>query len=161
MSGLQLGRRSILAGSLSGLMLAARPAWGRAAALPDGEIDAIVRSFMATFQAPGVAVAIVRPGQPDFARGYGVRTLGKAGAVDAHTLFGIASNSKAFTAAALAILVDEGKVGWDEPVTRYIPEFRMSDPVVTQLMTVRDLLVHRSGLALGAGDLMEFPETTP
>ncbi|MBW8882743.1 MAG: serine hydrolase, partial [Asticcacaulis sp.] len=74
--------------------------------------------------------------------------------------FGVASNSKAFTAAALAMLVDERKVEWDAPVTRYIPEFRMSDPIVTQMMTVRDLLLHRSGLALGAGDLMQFPHSS-
>jgi len=152
-------RRGFLVGGLGGLALAARPAWGQSAALIEDEIGGLVERFMAAFDTPGIAIAIVRPGLPDFAHGYGVRTLGKPGKVDAHTLFGIASNSKAFTAAALAILVDAGKVGWDDPVTRYIPEFRMADPMVTQMMTVRDLLVHRSGLALGAGDLMQFPHT--
>ena len=159
MVGFAGNRRGFLVGGLSGMALAARPAWGLSSALVEDEVSAQVERFMAAFDTPGIAVAVVRPGQPDFTRGYGVRTLGKPAKVDEHTLFGIASNSKAFTAAALAILVDAGKIGWDDPVTRYIPEFRMADPVVTQLMTVRDLLVHRSGLALGAGDLMQFPHT--
>lgn len=159
MSGFEASRRNILIGGLGGLALASRPAWGQSPALVEDEIGQLVERFMVAFDAPGIAVAIVRPGRPDFMRGYGVRTLGQAAKVDQHTVFGIASNSKAFTAAAIAILVDEGKVGWDDPVTRFIPEFRMADPVATQLMTVRDLLVHRSGLALGAGDLMQFPQT--
>lgn len=122
-------------------------------------VDGIVRPFMAAFQTPGIAVAIVRPGQPAFLKGYGVRTLGKPGTVDVHTRFGIASHSKAFTAAALALLVDAGKLGWEDPVIKHLPEFRMHDPVVTQMMTVRDLLVHRSGLPLGGGDLMFFPKS--
>jgi len=158
-AGFASSRRGFFIGGLSGLMLAARPAWGLSAALIEDEVRGLVERFMSAFETPGIAVAIVRPGQPDFIRGYGVRTLGKPAKVDEHTLFGIASNSKAFSAAALAMLVDEGKVVWDAPVTRYIPEFRMADPVVTQMMTVRDLLVHRSGLALGAGDLMQFPHT--
>jgi CubicO group peptidase (beta-lactamase class C family) len=121
------------------------------------EIDAIVARFMAEFEIPGVGVAIVRPGQPAFTRGYGVRVLGRPDPVDIHTQFAIASNSKAFLTACLAMLVDEGRLDWDEPVTRYLPEFRMYDPAVTRMMTVRDLLVHRSGLPLGAGDLMQFP----
>src|SRR5262249_55334985 len=80
--------------------------------------------------------------------------------VDEQTLFGIASNTKAFTAAALAILVDEGKIRWDDPVTKHLPGFQMYDPYVTREMTVRDLLTHRTGLGLGAGDLMFFPPTT-
>jgi CubicO group peptidase (beta-lactamase class C family) len=94
-----------------------------------------------------------------FTRGYGVRTLGRPEPVDADTLFAIASNTKAFTAAAIAMLVQEGKLGWDEPVVKYMSDFAMSDPAVTRMMTVRDLLVHRSGLALGAGDLMQFPKS--
>ena len=159
MAGFASNRRGFLVGGLGGIALAARPAWGLSPTLVEDEVSALVERFMAAFETPGIAVAIVRPSQPDFTRGFGVRTLRKPAKVDEHTLFGIASNSKAFTAAALAILVDAGKVGWDDPVTRYIPEFRMADPVVTQLMTVRDLLVHRSGLALGAGDLMQFPHT--
>jgi CubicO group peptidase (beta-lactamase class C family) len=74
--------------------------------------------------------------------------------VDANTLFGIASNSKAFTSASLAILVDEGKIKWDDKVIKYLPNFKMYNEYVTQEFTIRDLLTHRSGLGLGAGDLM-------
>lgn len=161
MSGLQLNRRQALAWSMGGIMAAGLPAMAFAAeqAAADPAIDDVVARFMAAFETPGIAVAVIRPGKPLYLKGYGVLTLGKPAAVDVHTRFGIASNSKSFTAAALALLVDEGKVGWDEPVTKYIPEFRMNDPRVTELMTVRDLLVHNSGLALGAGDLMQFPGT--
>ncbi len=160
MSGFQTTRRQALALSLGGAATAAFPRLAFAAELDEAGVDAIVRPFMAAFETPGIAVAIVRPGQPAFVKGYGVRTLGKPEPVDAHTLFGIASHSKAFTAAALALLVDAGKLGWEDPVVKYLPDFRMYDPAVTQMMTVRDLLVHRSGLPLGAGDLMFFPAGT-
>lgn len=123
-------------------------------------IDAEAERMRQAFEVPGFAVAIVGAGPEPWVKGYGVRVMGRPEPIDAHTRFAIASNTKAYTAAALAILVDEGKVGWDEPVTRYLPEFRMYDPAVTQMMTVRDLLCHRSGLPLGAGDLLLFPDTT-
>jgi CubicO group peptidase (beta-lactamase class C family) len=153
-------RRAVLAGGIGGLCLGAFPSLARARTDDGAAIDALAQEFLTRFEVPGLAVAVIRPGQPDHVRGYGVRTLGRSDPVDTHTLFGIASNSKAFTAAALAILVDEGKLGWDEPVVRYLPDFEMFDPAVTRMMTVRDLLVHRSGLGLGEGDLMEFPATT-
>jgi CubicO group peptidase (beta-lactamase class C family) len=115
---------------------------------------------METFEVPGLALAIVKDGEVVLAEGYGVRRLGEATPVDAHTLFGIASNTKAFTATALGILVEEGKLAWDQPVIEILPAFRMSDPYVTAELTVRDLLVHRSGLGLGAGDLLFWPGTT-
>lgn len=152
-----ISRRGLLIGSAGGIALAARPAWGqRQAPLTPADIDTIARGFLDGLPMAGVAITVVQPGAPDIARGYGVRTLGKPDPVDGHTLFAIASNSKAFTAAALAILVDEGRIGWDQPVVGYLPEFAMYDPAVTQMMTVRDLLVHRSGLGLGQGDLMLF-----
>lgn len=120
-------------------------------------LDATVERARQEFNVPGIAVAVVKDGRVVLAKGFGVRKLGDPAAVTADTLFGIASNSKAFTGAALAMLVDEGKVKWDEPVLRYLPQFQMYDPYVTREMTVRDLLVHRSGLGLGAGDLMYFP----
>ena len=153
----RVSRREALGFGATGLALAAQPSWAWQAS--SDPVDDIVRRFMAAFDIPGIAVAIVRPGQAPFMRGYGVRQLGRPERVDTNTLFGIASNSKAFTAAALAMLVEEGKIGWDEPVVRYIPEFAMSEPAVTKMMTVRDLLTHRSGLALGAGDLMQFPKS--
>ena len=85
-----------------------------------------------------------------------MRTIGDSSPVDAHTLFQIASNTKAFTTAALAMLVDEGKLAWDDPVTKYIPDFQLYDPYVTREFTLRDLVTHRSGLGLGAGDLLWF-----
>lgn len=109
---------------------------------------------------PGMAIAIVEDGKPVLARGYGVRKLGTADKVDADTLFPTGSTGKAITAAALAVLVDDGKLGWDDKVIDHIPWFRMYDPWVTHEMTVRDLLVHRSGLGLGAGDLMFVPSSS-
>lgn len=106
----------------------------------------------------GMAVAVVRPGQPVWVRGYGALAAGRSEAVSGDTVFPIHSMTKSFTAAALALLVDEGKVAWTDPVRKHIPEFAMSDPYVTEHLTVRDLLVHNSGLALGAGDLLHWPD---
>jgi CubicO group peptidase (beta-lactamase class C family) len=115
---------------------------------------------MKLFDVPGIAIAIVKDGQVLAARGFGVRKLGAPDKVDGKTLFEVASNSKAFTAAALAMLVDEGKLAWDDPVTKHLPDFQMYDAYVTHEMTVRDLLTHRSGLGLGAGDLLWWPTTS-
>ncbi|MGH9970206.1 MAG: serine hydrolase [Pyrinomonadaceae bacterium] len=130
------------------------------AQVPPPNLDAHVARVLKEFEVPGLAVAIVKDGKVVFTKGYGVRKIGEPTPVDEHTLFGIASNTKAFTAAALAILVDEGKISWDDPVTKHLPNFQMYDPYVTRELTVRDLLTHRSGLGLGAGDLMFWPGTT-
>jgi CubicO group peptidase (beta-lactamase class C family) len=122
-------------------------------------IERTVARAMQSFKVPGMAVGIVKDGKLIYAKGYGVRELGKAPAVDIDTLFQIGSNTKAFTAAALAILVDEHKIRWDDKVIDYIPEFRLYDPYVTREFTLRDLLSHRSGLGTGAGDLMFYPNT--
>lgn len=124
------------------------------------EIDQLVERTMKTFQVPGIAVAIVKDGKVVHSKGYGVGSLNTGKKVDENTLFGIASNSKAFTAATLAILVDAKKLSWNDKVTKYIPEFRMYNPYVTEDFTIRDLLTHRSGLGLGAGDLMIWPDST-
>src|SRR3954468_23114998 len=124
------------------------------------KFDEYVRRVMQTFTVPGVSVAIVKDGKVVLAKGYGVRRLGEPAPVDARTRFGIASNTKLFTATAIAILVEEGKLAWDQPVTTYLPGFAMADPYVTHELTVRDLLVHRSGLGLGAGDLLWWPPST-
>jgi CubicO group peptidase (beta-lactamase class C family) len=129
-------------------------------AAPPPGFDAYVARVLKTFTVPGVAIAIVKDGRVVLARGYGVRRLGDPAPVDAQTQFGIASNTKIFTATALALLVEEGKVEWDAPVIRYLPGFAMYDPYVTRELTVRDLLVHRSGLGLGAGDLLWWPPST-
>ena len=162
MSGLTIDRRGALVLGLGGAAGLALPAWAQGAtpAGLEAAVDAIVGNFMKAFETPGISVAIVRKGQVPWLKGYGVRTMGKADPVDAHTRFGIASNSKAFTGAALAMLVEEKKLAWDEPLVKYLPEFKMADPAVTGMFTVRDLLVHRSGLPLGAGDLMYFPQSS-
>lgn len=134
-------------------------AYPAALAIAPRKIDATVARAMQAFQVPGMAVAIVANGNLVFAKGYGVREVGRAGRVDADTLFQIGSNTKAMTAAALAILVDEGKLHWDDKVSDHLPQFQMYDPYVTREFTVRDLLTHRSGLGEGAGDLMFFPAT--
>lgn len=123
------------------------------------DLDAWVGRTIQTFEVPGIAVAIVKDGKTVVSKGYGVRKLGSPAPVDEHTLFGIASNTKAFTATALAMLVDQGKVKWDDPVSTYLPNFAMYDPWVSRELTVRDLLCHRSGLGLGAGDLLFWPDT--
>ena len=123
------------------------------------DFDAYVENVSKTFDVPGIAVAIVKDGEIVLERGYGVREMGKPEKVDARTLFAIASNTKAFTSASLSILADEGKLSLDDRVVDHLPWFRMSDAYVTNEMRIRDLLVHRSGLSLGAGDLLYWPGT--
>ena len=134
-------------------------AWLASATPPEG-FDDRVRAAMQARDVPGMAIAIVEDGRIVHAKGYGVRALGSADAVDADTIFPTGSTGKAVTAAALAILVDDGKLGWDDKVIDHLPDFRMHDAWVTREMTVRDLLVHRSGLGLGAGDLLFIPRTS-
>jgi len=124
------------------------------------DLDDLVARVMRAFEVPGISVAVVKDDAVVVAKGYGVRKLGEPAAVDARTLFGIASNTKVFTATALGLLVEEGKLRWDAPVIDYLPSFQMWDPYVTREMTIRDLLVHRSGLGLGAGDLLWWPPST-
>jgi CubicO group peptidase (beta-lactamase class C family) len=124
------------------------------------DIDAWVARAMQAFDVPGIGLAIVKDGKVVLAKGYGVRKLGSPEPVDGRTLFGIASNTKVFTAAAVGLLVEEGKVRWDAPVVQYLPAFQMYDPYVTRELSVRDLLTHRSGLGLGAGDLLWWPPST-
>ncbi|TFW22556.1 serine hydrolase [Duganella callida] len=146
-------------GALAGMPAAVAANASAAAAVPAFNLDADVNRALKTFDVPGMAIAIVKDGKVVAAKGYGVRKLGESTPVDGKTLFEIASNSKAFTAAALAMLVDQGKIAWDDPVTKHLPGFQMYDSYVTGQMTVRDLLTHRSGLGLGAGDLLWWPST--
>src|SRR5829696_9157630 len=148
-------RRLLLAAALS---LAVAPAIHAQQLPPD--LDAWIGRALDSLQVPGAAVSVVADGRVLLARGYGVRALGRPERVGADTRFGIASNTKLFTATALAMLVEEGKLEWDAPVTRWLPEFALDDPYVTRELTVRDLLVHRSGLGLGAGDLLWWPGST-
>jgi len=127
------------------------------AQLKPREIDQLVEDAMEKFTVAGVAVGIVKDGEIVHARGYGLKSVESGEKVDEHTSFAIASNSKAFTSAALAILVEEGKLSWEDKVVDHIPEFKMYNDYVTQNFNIQDLLTHRSGLGLGAGDLQKWP----
>jgi len=157
----RITRRGALASSAFG---AALPTQGWAGSDPSSgtatvqQVDAFVRRAMEAFDQPAVSLAIVKDGQTLLARGYGVRSL-RGAAIDEHTLFAVASNTKAVTAAALAILVDEGKVKWDAPVRTYLPGFALSKPELNDMVTVRDLISHRIGFGLGAGDLLFWPNS--
>src|SRR5712692_10552116 len=140
--------------------LAASAAAGQSPPGLPRDFDAYVARTMKQFAVPGLAIAVVKDGRIVLAKGYGVRRLGDTARVDERTLFGIASNTKAFTATAIGLLVEEGKLQWDAPVVNYVPWFQMYDPFVTRELTIRDLLVHRSGLGLGAGDLLWWPSST-
>ncbi|HEX8469726.1 MAG TPA: serine hydrolase [Brevundimonas sp.] len=132
---------------------------GDATALAEA-VDVYVKRAMAAFpDQPAISIAVVKDGRTVLARGYGVRKMGEAQTVDEHTLFAIASNTKNVTAAALAMMVDEGRVKWDEPVRTYLPDFRLSDPYISEHITVRDTLSHRAGFGLGAGDLLFWPNS--
>lgn len=128
--------------------------------LTSKQIDSVAELTLRTFDVPGVAVAVIKDGKVIHAKGYGIRSIKNNQKVDENTLFGVASNTKAFTAAALGMLVDEQKITWDTKVIDVIPEFKMYDAYVTSEFTIRDLLTHRSGLGLGAGDLMIWPDSS-
>jgi CubicO group peptidase (beta-lactamase class C family) len=124
---------------------------------PDlAKLDAYFAKAVTDWKVPGVAIAIVKDDAVVFAKGYGVREIGKPDLVDEHTQFAIASLSKAFTVASLGRMVEQGKLRWNDKVTDYVPYFQMYDPYVTREMTVRDLLTHRSGLHTFGGDLIWY-----
>jgi CubicO group peptidase (beta-lactamase class C family) len=131
-----------------------------AAAAPPPGFEQRVEQLRKEFGVPGVTIAIVEDGKVTLAHGWGVRDITTNQPVDADTIFFTGSTGKAFTNAALATLVDEGKIKWDDRVIDHMPDFRMWDPWVTREMTIRDLLVHRSGLGLGEGDLLFLPNST-
>lgn len=144
--------------TLAGAQNAATSMPATASGLSSAQIDELVEKSRLAFNVPGISVAVIKDNQVVHSKGYGLRSIASKQPMDEHTLVGIASNSKAFTAAALALLVDEKKLDWNDKVTKYIPEFKMYNPYVTEEFTVLDLLTHRSGLGLGAGDLMFFPD---
>ena len=126
---------------------------------PPEDLDAYVAAVLKTFEVPGLAIGIVKDGRVVVTKGYGLRKMGLPAPVDANTLFGIGSNTKAFTSALLAALVDEGRISWDDKVYERLPGFQMYDPYVSHEMTIRDLLTHKSGMGLGEGDLLLWPHT--
>ncbi|MBH0019220.1 serine hydrolase [Pseudoalteromonas sp. SWXJ133] len=144
---------------LAAIALLAGTSFSSWAQVDTNKIDDVIKASMARFDVPGMAVAIVENDKVIFAKGFGVTNLDTNKKVNKDTLFGIASNTKAFTTAALAKLVDEGKLSWDDRVIDHLPEFKLYDSYVTREMRIRDLLSHRSGLGLGQGDLMIWPST--
>ena len=124
----------------------------------ESKLDALIQNTLKTFDVPGISVGIIKDGKVVYSKGFGVTSLTTNQAMSDETLVGIASNSKGFTATALAILADEGKLNFDDKVSKYIPEFQMHDAYVSQEITIKDLITHRAGLGLGQGDLMFFPE---
>ncbi|MGQ0642494.1 MAG: serine hydrolase [Gemmatimonadaceae bacterium] len=121
----------------------------RASRAPATRLDGYTTQALTAWGLPGVAVAVVHNDSIVFAKGYGVRELGKPEPITPNTVFAIGSTSKAFTAAAVAMLSSESKVKWDDPVSKHLPDFQLFDPYVTRELTVRDLLTHRSGLTRG------------
>jgi CubicO group peptidase (beta-lactamase class C family) len=119
---------------------------------------AVVEKALSTFYTPGMAVGVVHQGKVIFLEGIGLRDIAKKHRVNSDTYFRLASTSKAFTAAAIGILVDKGKLNWTDKVTQHLPGFQMQDAWVTREFTIKDLLVHHSGLVGGAGDSMIWPE---
>lgn len=144
---------------LASLALLASATFNSWAQINTTDLEEVINTSMARFDVPGMAVAVVQDDKVVFAKGFGTSNLNTNAKVNKDTLFGIASNTKAFTSAALAKLVDEGKLSWDDRVIDHLPEFRLYDFYVTREMRVRDLLSHRSGLGLGQGDLMIWPST--
>jgi len=122
------------------------------------QVDSLVETALKKFGVAGASVGIVKDGKIIHSKGYGVISINTGEPVTKNTAFAIASNTKAFTATALAMLVEEGKLSWDDNVISYIPEFKMYDSYVTENFNIKDLLSHRSGLAEGVGDLMSFPD---
>ncbi|OFW09421.1 MAG: hypothetical protein A3H96_01950 [Acidobacteria bacterium RIFCSPLOWO2_02_FULL_67_36] len=137
---------ALLAASLVWLLPAPWAPPVRAQASPLAGFDAHTAKAAADWHVPGFAIAVVKDGRVVVAKGYGVRELGKPDPVDEHTLFAIGSTTKAMTAAMLGMLVDEGKLTWDDPVIKHLPAFQLKDPTATRELTVRDLLTHRGGL---------------
>src|SRR3712207_370547 len=117
-------------------------------------LDEYVDKTVKAWDVPGLAIAVVKDDRIVFAKGYGFREFGKQAPVTDRTIFAVASTTKTFTAAALAMLGDEGKLKWDDSPTKYLPGFRLYDPFITREMTVRDLLAHRLGLE--RGDLLWY-----
>ena len=151
---MQMLRRTAVAFAFAA-MVASAPT----SAAPPAGFNARVETLRKSVGIPGMAIAIVENGEVTLAQGYGVKKLGSPATVDADTIFPTGSTGKAFTVADLAILVDQGKIGWDDKVIDRLPGFQMYDPWVTREMTIRDMLVHRSGLGLGAGDLLFVPRS--
>lgn len=132
------------------VMFSAALLWAFAAGAsqtPLAGVDRYIEQMRTDWKNVGVAVAVVQGTEVIYAKGFGVREFGKPAKVDADTLFEIGSTTKAFTTAALGILVDEGKIGWDDPVIKYLPGFQVQDAWLNRHLTIRDAAAHRTGLS--------------
>lgn len=138
------------------LLLLIFPIWTIAQNKPN-VLGQKINNALKAFNIPGVSISVVKDGKVLMARGFGVKEKGKPDTVNSSTFFGIASNSKSFTAVALALLVEEGKLSWDDLVIKHLPWFRLSDSYITEHIRVKDIISHNTGLASGAGELMIFP----
>ncbi len=125
---------------------------------PLGEFGTYVAQGVREWNVPGLAVLVVKDGEVAFSQGFGERELGSSPEVSDRTLFAIGSTTKAMTAAGIGMLVDEGRLGWDDPVIEHLPGFQLHDPYVTREITVRDLLTHRTGL--GNADFLWYEKET-
>lgn len=151
-------RKLLLPCLMAGLFFSVDVAAQATSSVRQQRFDEAFEQTFERYQLPGLAVAVIQDDRVIYQRTAGEREAGSGDSIGADTLFKIASNSKAMTTGLLARLVDAGKLRWDDPVTKYLPQFRMHDPWVSRHMQVRDLLLHNSGLGLGAGDLMLWPE---
>jgi CubicO group peptidase (beta-lactamase class C family) len=141
---------------LVAVALLSDPAASVAQPAPLAGFDAWVDAEIQRWQIPGLAIAIVKDDSVVYARGFGVRRLGEPARVDENTLFGVASTTKAMTAAALGMLVDEGRASWDDPVVKHLPGFQLADPWVTRHVTIRDLLTHQVGVGRITGNRLRY-----
>jgi len=132
---------------LTALVALLVPLLVRGQAPDEKKLDEIVSKALKTFEAPGLAIVIVKGDQVVYRKGAGVRELGSPEAITEDTVFQIASCTKAFLAMLLAILIGDGLIDWDDPVHKHVPYFRLSDPLADQNITIRDLLCHRTGLS--------------
>jgi CubicO group peptidase (beta-lactamase class C family) len=142
-------RSSSLLGALLLALFAALPAEAQRRGDPLRGLDDYIERARRDWGVAGLSVAIVKDDAVVYAKGFGLRENGRAERVDEHTIFAIGSNTKAFTAAGVGLLVEAGRMSWDDPVTKHLPEFQLFDPYATREMTLRDVLSHRSGLARG------------
>jgi CubicO group peptidase (beta-lactamase class C family) len=149
-------RRAVVLPFLCALLLLLGGGSASAQPAPLAGFDASTNAALREWNVPGLAVSVVKDGKVVFSKGYGVRKVGGSAPIDEHTLFSIGSISKSFTAMALGMLVEEGKLSWDDPVSQYLPYFQLYDPYVTREFTLRDLLAHRSGLPEFCGGILWY-----
>lgn len=131
---------------------------GHVEAKPTAHTEQKIHAILKAFNVPGAAIGVIHNGKVVMKKGFGTVNIRTGKPVTTDSMFKIASNTKAFTAASLALLVDQGKLNWQDKVVKHLPNFKLYDPWVTAQFNVIDLLTHRSGLGLGAGDLMLWPE---